>query len=172
RPGPAPAAPPPVVQSAEAVGVGPSRSLRWTNASSTSQDGQLIRVRSRQCGADCGSDDVYRLRAWDTTYTIPRFNNSASQVSVVLLHNRGASPVGGRVYFWSLGGALLFEAPFSLPPTAQLALNTASLPQLVGQGGSITVASDGAYGALAGKAVAVEPATGLAFDSFLEPRPR
>jgi hypothetical protein len=36
----------------------------------------------------------------------------------------------------------------------------------------MTVAHDGAYGALAGKAVALEPATGFTFDTPLVPRPR
>ena len=35
----------------------------------------------------------------------------------------------------------------------------------------VTLTSDGAYGALAGKAVALEPATGFSFDSPLAPRP-
>jgi hypothetical protein len=38
--------------------------------------------------------------------------------------------------------------------------------------GSVTVIHDGSYGTLAGKAVSLEPATGFAFDSLLEPRMR
>jgi hypothetical protein len=50
--------------------------------------------------------------------------------------------------------------------------NTASVAGLPGQSGSITLTHDGAYGALAGKAVALEPATGLSFDSPLSCKPR
>jgi len=36
----------------------------------------------------------------------------------------------------------------------------------------MTVSHDGGYGALAGKAVSLEPATGYSFDSTLASRPR
>ena len=44
-------------------------------------------------------------------------------------------------------------------------LNTASLAALAGMSGTITIAHDGRYGDLAGKSVALEPATGFSFDS-------
>jgi len=43
---------------------------------------------------------------------------------------------------------------------------------VAGQGGTITLSHDGPYAMLAGKAVAVEPATGFTFDTPLVPRPR
>ena len=123
------------------------------NTTAAAIDGQRIRVRSASCGAECGSDDVYRLRAWDTTLAIARFNNSASQVTVVILQNRREATVAGHVRFWSAAGVLLHAEPFSLGTRASLSLNTSGIPALVGQGGSITVAHDGGYGWLAGKAV-------------------
>lgn len=154
------------------AGVGPSRSLRWANTSSAVEDGHYVRVRSQSCGSDCGTDDVYRLRALETTYTIPRFNNSATQISVVLVQNRGNEAVAGRLYFWNNAGSLLHEQPFGLAPRALLSVNTATIAALQGQGGSVTLAADAAYAMLTGKAVALEPATGLSFDSIMEPRPR
>jgi len=50
--------------------------------------------------------------------------------------------------------------------------DTASVPAVQGQGASVTVAHDAPYGGLAGKTVALEPATGFGFDSPLEPRGR
>ena len=50
-------------------------------------------------------------------------------------------------------------------------LNTAAIPGAAGVSGSITIAHDGGYGALAGKALALEPATGFSFDSPMLPRP-
>jgi hypothetical protein len=78
---------------------------------------------------------VYRIRAYETTYSIPRFNNAGSQVTVLLLQN---------------------PTPYTLQ----------------GKGGSITVSNDGRYGDMAGKAIALEPATGFSFDSPMVPRPR
>ena len=161
-----------VLQGATAVGAGPSRSLRFQNTTASAVVDQLVRVRSQSCGSDCGADDVYRLRAWETTLSIARFNNSASQVTVVILQNRMVEPVGGRMYFWTGAGTLAHEQTFSLAPRATLVTLTAGIAALAGQSGSVTVAHDGPHGAVAGKAVALEPATGFSFDSPLETRRR
>ena len=159
-----------VLQAATAVGSGPARSLRFVNATSSAVDDQRVRVRSASCASDCGADDTYRLRAWETTASVPRFNNSGTQVTVLLLQNAGSAPVAGTVYAWAASGALAGQQPFTLDPHALLVLNTAALGP--GVGGSLTIAHDGPYGSLAGKTVALEPATGFSFDSPLTWRPR
>jgi hypothetical protein len=115
---------------------------------------------------------VYRVRAYETTLGAPRFNNSASQVTVLQLQNPTPSAVGGTVYFWSPSGALLDSQPFGLAPHATFVLNTATVAGLAGQSGTLTVGNDGRYGELTGKAVALEPATGFVFDTPLTARPR
>jgi hypothetical protein len=142
------------------------------NTTGAVMDAELVRVQSASCTTTCGQDDEYRLRAYETTYTLPRFNNSASQITVVLLQNPTSQAVQARLSFWSAAGSLLLEHVVTLPPHASASINTASLPGLGGQGGSVTVIHDAPYGALAGKAVALEPATGFAFDSPLVPRLR
>jgi hypothetical protein len=159
-----------ILQAAQAVGAGPARSLRWMNTSGAVADAEQVRVSSASCTSDCGADDQYRLRAYETTYSIPRFNNSASQITVVVLQNPTPQPVAARLAFWSAAGTLLLEHAVTLDPRASLSLNTAALPALAGQGGSVTVMHDAPYGALAGKGVALEPATGFAFDSPMVPR--
>ena len=154
------------------VGSGPSRSLRWANTGSTAVQDQYVRVRSQRCGSDCGADDVYRIRAWETTVSVPRFNNSGSQVTVLILQNLTSSAVNGRIQFWSPAGALLLYSGFGLAPRGVTTVNTSTLAGLLGVGGSITLTSDAPYGQLAGKAVSLEPATGFSFDSPLVARPR
>ena len=88
------------------------------------------------------------------------------------MQNRTARTVAARVYFWSAAGALLGESPFTLPPRATHVLNIATVAGVAGQSGTITVAHDGGYGALAGKAVALEPSTGFSFDSPMTDRPQ
>jgi hypothetical protein len=90
---------------------------------------------------------------------------------VALVQNPRDTAVSGHIHFWSTSGALLVSHPFTLPAHTTLALNTATLPVLQGAGGSLTVSHEAPYGALMGKAVALEPATGFSFDSPLEPRP-
>ena len=89
----------------------------------------------------------------------------------MLLQNRSPETVEGVLWFWS-GGSLLSAQPFLLPPRASHVLNSATVAALAGRAGSITVTHDGTYGAIAGKAVALEPATGFSFDTPLEYRAR
>jgi len=161
-----------VLQSGVAVGTGTGRSLRWHNASANGVANQPIRIRSGGCTTNCGADDTYRVRAWETTYAVPRFNTSGSQATVLIVQNATNRTVGGTAYFWSASGSLLGSQGFSLDPRAALVLNAGSVAGAAGQGGSVTVAHDGGYGALAGKAVSLEPATGFSFDSPMSPRSR
>jgi len=147
-----------------------SQSLRWMNTSGASVDDQYVRVTSTGCNTNCGPDDVYRLRAFETTESIPRFNNSASQVTVLLLQNPSGYNITGNIYFWGTTGTLLATQPFNLGAKNTLVLNTASVAGAGGVGGAITLANDGRYGDLTGKTVALEPATGFSFDSPMVPR--
>ena len=161
-----------VLAASQAVGSGAARSLRWRNTVAGTVASQTIRVRSGgSCSTDCGADDTYRIRAYETTCSIPRFNNSGSQLTVVILQNPTDYTIAGTVYFWSGAGALLASSDFTLVAKQTLVLNTSTLPALSGKGGAITIAHDGRYGDLAGKSVALEPATGFSFDSPMVWRP-
>jgi hypothetical protein len=152
---------------------GMARYVSWENSSENPVLDSYIRVRGAGCGTDCTSDDQYTIRFAETTYSIPRFNNSASQVTVLILQNNAPQGlVSGNVYFWSTVGALLATAVVSVNGHHLQVLNTSVVPGLQGVGGSITITSDGHYGQLSGKAVALEPATGFSFDSIMVPLPR
>lgn len=161
-----------VLQGSSGTGTGPSRSLRWRNTAAVEVEGEAIRVRSAGCGTDCGTDDVYRIRAYETTYSVPRFNNAGTQITVLVLQNPTSYPIAGDVYFRIPSGALVAVEPFNLDAKGTLVRNTATIPGATGVSGTISVAHDGRYGDLSGKAVALEPATGFSFDSPLVPRLR
>ena len=58
-------------------------------------DTEFVRVQSGLCTTSCGPDDVYRLRMYETTYSIPRFSN-INQATVLFLQNtRNARPPAG-----------------------------------------------------------------------------
>ncbi|MET0554349.1 MAG: hypothetical protein ABW221_15000 [Vicinamibacteria bacterium] len=158
-----------VLQSSLPAGFGTARRLATVNATAA-VDTDYVEIRSLGCTTNCGTDDVYRIRARETTLSAPRFNNTGGQVTVVLLQERTGSTVGGTVWFWSAAGGLLGSQAFTLAPRQGLVLNSTTVPGVANQGGAVTVTHDGPYGGLAGKAVALEPATGFSFDTPLEPR--
>jgi hypothetical protein len=160
-----------VIQTSESVGTGPSRSLRFRNTGGTTIDTERIRITTTACGTTCGADDVYRIRAYDTTYAIPRFNNSATQTTVLMIQNPTNAPVGVIVYFWDTAGTLLLThvPPAPLAPKSLYVLQTQ--PILPGAAGAITISNLAPFGRLAGKAVALEPATGFSFDTLMTPIP-
>jgi hypothetical protein len=157
-----------VLQSAVAIGAGGVRSLRWENTAASPVDGQFVRVKGA-C-AKCARDDGYRVRFYETTYAVPRFNNSGTQVTVLVVQNPTDYAVTGNARLWSATGDLAGTSPFTLAPKALAVISTASIAP--GVSGSITIASDARYGDLAGKAVSLEPATGFSFDTQMTPRPR
>jgi uncharacterized repeat protein (TIGR01451 family) len=160
------------VASGQPIGTGSSVSLRWINDTTSTIDVEQVRVRSTGCLFNCGPDDQYRLRLWDTTGFIPRFNNSGSQTTVVILQNTTPAFVFVRIYFWDPAGALLFRQSVQMAPRTLYIMPTGGFPELENRSGSITVASDAPFGTLVGKAVALEPSSGFSFDSTMATRPR
>lgn len=157
-----------VVQSAIAVGAGGVRSLRWENTAATAVDDQFIRVMGA-C-TKCARDDGYRIRLYETTYTVSRFNNSGTQVTVLIVQNPTDYAVTGNARLWDNSGGLVATSPFGLAPRQTAVVNTSVIA--AASSGSITIGNDARYGDLAGKAVALEPATGFSFDTEMRPRPR
>jgi plastocyanin len=151
-----------------------AQSLRWENAGATAVDAERVRVGNSTCPGGCTANDVYRIRAYETTLAIPRFNQSGTQVSVVILQNPTHYVISGRIYFWSTAGNLLNGTglAFTLNPKQAVIQNGAGVPGVPGTSGTVTVSHNGRYGDLAGKVVALEPATGFSFDSLAVVRAR
>jgi hypothetical protein len=155
------------------VGMDYARSLRWENTGAGVVMNQYIRIRSTGCTTECGPDDQYRIRFYETTFAIPRFNVVGGQTTVLLIQNPTNYVVTGRAYFWNPSGGLEHVTlPFTHAPHAIFNPTAAPVPALVGKSGTITVSHNARYGDLAGKAVALEPATGFSFDSPMIWRPR
>jgi hypothetical protein len=152
------------------VGSGSARALRFANTTAVRRTSDHVAISASPCGTACGPDDVYRVRFRETTYSIPRFNNTGSQGTVLVLQNPTERAVAARVFFWDAAGAVIASVPVALVPHQTFVLNTATAAP--GAGGTVTVTHDGGYGSLIGKAVALEPATGFSFDSPMVPRAR
>jgi hypothetical protein len=119
-----------------------------------------------------GTEARYEIQLLETTYAVPRYNNSATQQTILIVQNTRARAVEGVISFFSVaGGAPIHVRPIALPPRGMLLLNTSTVAALAGTSGSALVAHDGGYGALSGKAVALEPGTGFTFDTPIVAKP-
>lgn len=148
---------------------GYSRVLRWANNSSTAEE-NFVRVQGASCGTACSANDQYRVRMYETTYSIPRFNNSASQVTVLNVASMVPFSCSASFHFYNNAGTFLGSHTNGFTARELLVLNTSVLGFASGASGSIIVAHNCGYGGLAGKAVALEPTTGFTFDTALIPR--
>ena len=138
-----------------------SRSIAWETGSNALAT--YLRVGDAACGTSCTAADQYTIRLLDTTYSIPRFNNSSAQVTTLLIQNTGSATVNGRIWFFSASGGLVGFHGINLAGNSVLVYPTSLL--VPSQSGSILISHNGHYGSLAGKAVALEPTTGFTFDT-------
>lgn len=148
---------------------GVSRTLWWANPLSTPAI-DMIRVQGADCAATCNTRAKYRIRAYETTISVPRFNNSGSQVTVLLVQNTRSIARSATAYFRDATGTLVGTSPMTLPAHGLSVLNTMTV--VIGTSGSITIAHDAGYGGLSAKAVALEPATGFSFDTIGTYKPK
>jgi hypothetical protein len=152
-----------------ASGSGASRSLRVANHFGNAVSGYRIRVGDAKCGGSCTADEQYRIRFRDTTYSVPRFNNTGTQTTIMILQNNTDQAVSAWLYYFDAAGLTLGASPAALGPRGSLVFNTALAVDMAGRSGSIRIVHDGPYGSLSGKAVALEPSTGFTFDTAMLP---
>jgi hypothetical protein len=109
-----------------AGGSGDSRSLRWINGT-TAVATEFVRVANAACGSLCSAVDQYSVRYYETSGAMVRFNNNATQVTVLQIQNPSSYTINGEVYFWSAGRVLLGTSPFQLTGKGQTVVNTATI---------------------------------------------
>jgi hypothetical protein len=157
----------------QAIGYGDARSLRWENGGPSPQDRQdrLVRVAGG-CTSACAGDGVYRVRAYETTYTISRFNNAGQQYTVLSLQNPTSYSIDISIHFWDADGSHIWTHSGSLAPRAGMTLDTRTVGAANGRAGSITISNTGRYGDLVGSAIAIDEQTQASFDTPMLARPK
>jgi hypothetical protein len=156
---------------APTVGGGTSRVLEWKNG--TAPASSFVRVQGAACGATCGKDAAYRIRAVETTIAIPRFDNTGTQQTVLFIQNTRPTARSITAYFWNgVSGNLLSAATSTFSVPAHAAFKLPTFINATGASGSVTIAHDAGYGGLVVKAVQTDTATGFAFDTTGSYRPR
>ena len=79
---------------------------------------------------------------------MPRFNNSGTQTTILLLQNPTNYQILGTIYFWDASGTSVGNSNINLGPKQLMVLAT----QTVAAGsGAITIAHNGCYGDLFGQ---------------------
>jgi hypothetical protein len=147
-----------------------TQTLRFENNQSTPRP-VFIRVGSPGCGTTCDSSDQYTFRFLETTYAVPRYNNSGGQVTVLVLHNVSELPITGNVHLFNTAGTRVGGVAFTLPVNNHTVINTTTIPGGAGTSGVMTISHNGRFGSLAGKAVALDATNGFAFDTPLIQKP-
>jgi hypothetical protein len=160
-----------ILQTSVATGTGTSRSLRWRNNTSTATDG-YVRVTSQECNTNCGAEDSYRIRAYDTTLMLARYNQAGPNNTVLILHNPTNATIAGEVYYWSPSGALRATSNISIARRSTSLVNLANITALVQTSGSATLTHNGPYGGIVAKAVTLDSTSGFSFDAPFVPHAR
>lgn len=148
---------------------GYSAALRWQNATSTTEN-QWIRVSGASCTTACSANDQYRFRFYETTYSLPRFNNSGGQVTVLNVASMVPFSCSATFHFYNNAGTFLGSTTNTFTARELFVSNTSTLGFASGQSGSIIISHTCGYGGLSGKAVALEPSTGFTFDTLIQGR--
>ena len=125
--------------------IGAARTLRFRNTTATEITNQYIRVQSAVdgCTTACTTNAEYRIQLRETTLLAPRFNNTATQSTVVLLQNGSTGSVAGTLRFFSTGGTLLASQPVTLPAQGGLVVATATVAGANGVSGFMTLRPPG-----------------------------
>jgi hypothetical protein len=152
--------------------IGAARSLRFRNTTATEITDQYVRIMtgSDGCTTFCSANAQYRVQFYETTMMIPRFNNSATQITIMIVQNSSSASVDATARFFNTAGTLLASQGMSIAAHGAAVINTSTIAGLLGTSGVITIDHDGRYGALAGKGVALEPGTGFTFDTMMTPK--
>jgi hypothetical protein len=151
---------------------GAARGLYFRNETGAAIDDQKVRISNPACGVMCSAAEQYRIQLNDTTYSVPRFNNSATQISILIVQNTSDRVVYFNAHFLNAAGTLLGTYSQNLAAHGSQVLNTSTVPGVAGTSRALIVNNDGRYGALSGKVVSLEPATGFTFDTTMVPRPQ
>ncbi|MET0554173.1 MAG: hypothetical protein ABW221_14115 [Vicinamibacteria bacterium] len=161
-----------VVNGGPGTGNGPAndRSVRWIASTSANSTFDFVRVRGSADPED--ETHVYTIRYWDTTYRVPRWNAANGQTTVLVVTSLVQANVAARIQFFGEDASLVTTVEAILTRNKPLVYSSASNFALTGKSGFALIAHNGGYGALTGKAVSLDPATGFTFDTALEAIPQ
>jgi hypothetical protein len=156
-----------------ATAFGSARRIAYSYAepASAGEKTYFVRVRGAACGAACTASSRYRIRMVDTTLRVARFNTTGGQSTVLVLQNPTNAVQALSIYAFGANGTQVGAFVTSLQPREVAALNLASAG-LTNQVGGLQILNVAPHGALSGKTVQLDPATGFVFETAADYRTR
>jgi hypothetical protein len=148
------------------TGFGSARRIAWSHAEpvSAGEKAYLVRVSGAACGAACTTSSRYRIRMVDTTLRVARFNTTNGQSTVLVLQNPTNETQGLSIYAFGANGDQVGGFVTFLRPKEVAAMNLSTFG-LANQAGGLQILNIAPYGALTGKTVQMDPATGFVFET-------
>jgi len=156
--------------------IGYSRVLRWENTTGSPKS-QYIKVSGPTtggCTTACTANASYRIRAYETSYTIARYYEHGTISTSVFVENPNDYSTTVHVNYWqgnTATGTLLDTATATIPARNVHKFTTPA--GATSTTGYVTVTSDAGYGGLWGKASQGDSDTSLgtpSFDHLMQPR--
>jgi hypothetical protein len=138
--------------------------IRWSSDASTSY---RVRVKG---GAGSTAGAKYSILFSESTMYCSRYNNSGTQISVVIIQNTTNSSCGMFVSFLDETGAFVAGTNATTPAAGMAVIAAGTIPNVAGTKGSVQILPNCSPSALKAKVVALEPATGFSFDTICDRR--
>jgi len=150
---------------------GSTRALRWIAGPADAEERvQVVGTASSTVNAQ------YDILLRETTLYCPRYNNSGTQVSVLILQRTGTEAPGpscsATAYFYDENASQTATYSQAFTVNDMSAVGTHTIAGLPGTRGALHVAHACGVGGLKGKLVALEPSTGFSFDTPCTERDR
>jgi hypothetical protein len=127
----------------------------------------LVRVKGN---TNSPATSRYGISYAESTMYCPRYNNSGTQVSVLLVQNTQNSNCNIAVDFYTESGTFLHTHNATVNTAGMAVVPLGGIPQLAGQKGSARLHPFCSPSGLKAKLVALEPSTGFSFDTLCERR--
>ena len=145
--------------------------LRWFSEGSIpgTNSGTSYRVRVKG-NVGTTASAKYAILFSESTLYCPRYNNSGSQISVIIIQNTTNSTCNLSVGFFNAAGVFLNFKDESAPPAGMVVLPAGSVTNVNGTSGSVQIRPSCSPSALKAKVVALEPSTGFSFDTLCQLR--
>lgn len=150
-----------------------TKTIRWISAA------DAINYVTVSNGSTVATADAqYEIQGFETTLYCPRWNNSGTQVSVLIVQGTGQTETSASTlcnwtaYFYNEGSTLVGQTSDNAAANDVDVVSLAGVAGLPGNKGGAHIAHTCGYGGLTAKLVALEPATGFSFDTPCTTLPR